>query len=69
LKKCPEEVLIEDIDDLEENAIREIFMDEGIIKKKDKEREKRKLYSGVECEYSMYLFHKQNCYRLALYKL
>ena len=31
---------MDDIDDLEENVIREIFMDEGIIKKKDKEREK-----------------------------
>lgn len=44
-------------------------MDEGIIKKKDKERERLKLYAGVECENSLYLFTKKNCYRLALYKL
>jgi len=31
---------VDDVDDLGENAIREIFMDEGIIKKKDKVREK-----------------------------
>ena len=69
LRKSPEEVLVEDIDDLEEQAIREIFMDEGIIKKKDLEREKKRLYAGVECEFALYIFHKKGCFRLSLYKL
>jgi hypothetical protein len=44
-------------------------MDEGIIKKKGKEREKKKMYAGVECEYSLYLFHKKNIVRNSLYRL
>lgn len=44
-------------------------MDEGIIKKKDLEREKKKLYAGVECENSLYLLSKKNFMRLSLYKL
>lgn len=68
-KRKPEELLVDDIDDLEENAIREIFMDEGIIKKKDAAREKARLYAGIECEFSLYLFKKQGCVRLMFYKL
>jgi hypothetical protein len=35
------------LDDLDEKVLREIFMDEGLIKKKDKEREARLLFLGV----------------------
>lgn len=49
--------------------IREIFMDEGLIKKKDIEREKRLLYYGVECEKSFYILTKKNPIRLYAYKL
>ena len=49
--------------------IREIFMDEGLIRKKDKEREKRLLYHGVECENSLYIFNKKNPFRLMMYKI
>jgi hypothetical protein len=69
LKKSPVEVLVEDIDDLEEQAIREIFMDEGIIKKKDKERERKKEYLGVDCENSLYVMKKENFFRKSLYML
>lgn len=62
-------MVVEDIDDLEEHAIREIFMDEGIIKKKDKERERQLLYAGVESENSLYLFSKPNKFRLFLYRV
>lgn len=59
---------------MDEKMIREIFMDEGLIKKKDAEREKRLLYQGVFCENSLYLFPKRNpvrlfCYRVYKHKL
>ena len=60
---------VDDIDDIEESKIREIFMDEGLIKKKDKEREQRLLYQGIKCEKSIYMFSKQNRFRLFCYKL
>lgn len=70
IKKTPEgQDHVDDVDDLGENAIREIFMDEGIIKKKDEAREKAKLYAGVECQLSLYLFSKKNPFRLNLYKV
>lgn len=43
---------------MDEPVIREIFMDEGLIKKKDKAREARLLYWGVACTNSIYVFHK-----------
>ena len=43
-------------------------MDEGLIKKKDKEREKRLLYKDIHCENSLYLFSKKNPFRLFMYK-
>jgi len=46
------------VDDIDEMMIREIFMDEGLIKKKDKAREARLLYSGIACTNSIYIFHK-----------
>ena len=43
-KKKKVEEMIDDVEDIDELTIREIFMDEGLIKKKDPEREKRLLY-------------------------
>ena len=54
---------------MDEKTIREIFMDEGLIKKKDPEREKRLLYHGIDCEKSLYIFAKMNWFRLFMYKL
>jgi hypothetical protein len=44
-------------------------MDQGLIKKKDQVREAKLLYLGIECEMSLYMFHKKNPIRLFLYKL
>ncbi len=41
---------------MDEKVLREIFMDEGLIKKKDKEREARLMFLNVECEKSLYIF-------------
>lgn len=57
------------MDDMDEPVIREIFMDEGLIKKKDKAREQRLLYAGISCTNSIYIFHKQNKFRLFCYKV
>jgi hypothetical protein len=46
-KKKKVEDMIDDVDDMDEGTIREIFMDEGLIKKKDPEREKRLMYNGI----------------------
>ena len=54
---------------MDEKVLREIFMDEGLIKKKDKEREARLMFLGVECEKSLYFFTKQNKIRYYAYKL
>lgn len=54
---------------MDEHVIREIFMDEGLIKKKDPAREARLLYEGIACTNSVYIFHKQNRFRLICYKI
>lgn len=46
-KKKKVEEMIDDVDDMDEETIREIFMDEGLIKKKDPEREQRLMYNGI----------------------
>lgn len=63
------EALVDDVDDMEHKLLREIFIDEGLIKKKDPEREKANMFSGVRAEKSLYLFSKQNCFRRLMYKM
>ena len=48
-KKKPEEEYIDDVDDLDEKTIRELFREMGLIKKKDPQREKENLFKGIEC--------------------
>jgi hypothetical protein len=43
---------------MEDKLIREIFVDEGLIKKKDPARELANMFSGVHAEKSLYLFTK-----------
>jgi hypothetical protein len=68
-QKSVEENLVDDVDDMEMETIREIFMDVGLIKKKDAAREKRLMYAGIHCEKSFYIFQKQNPIRLWAYKI
>ena len=57
-------LIVDDVDDLDEKTIREIFSDDlGIIKDKEKIRAKAKSFTGVECNYSIYLFSKKNKFR------
>lgn len=41
----------EDLEDMDEDQITNIFKDEGMMKKEDKdlEKEKLKMYTGVDC--------------------
>jgi hypothetical protein len=68
-KEKKQEEFIDNIDDLNEQEIREIFIDEGITKNKSPEREARLLYQGISCNKSLYLFSKQNKLRTFLFKV
>ena len=63
------EALIDDVDDMEHKLLREIFIEEGLIKKQDPEREKANMFMGVRAERALYLFSKQNCLRRYAYKM
>jgi hypothetical protein len=54
---------------MEHKLLREIFIDEGLIKKRDPEREKANMFLGVKAEKAIYLFSKQNCLRRYTYKI
>lgn len=69
LQKQQQEDYVDDIDDMDDQVMREIFMDEGLIKKKDPAREKRLRYNGIACLNSVYLFNKDGKFRLTCVKL
>ncbi len=62
-------MIVDNIDDLDEKQIMEIFIDEGVIKKKDKAREDALLFHDVACEKALYLLSKQNKFRIFMYKM
>jgi len=62
------DIIVDNIDDLDEATVREIFSDEGIIKKKDKAREEALLFFDVVCENALYLLPKKNKFRIFMYK-
>ena len=55
--KCETE---EDLEDLDEDQIMKIFKQEGIIQKEKNEIDHKKLFAGVECQYSFYIFSQEN---------
>ena len=63
------EEYVDDIDDLNEKQITEIFLDAAIIKRKDKAREEKLMFLDISCERSLYLFSKQNPFRKFCYKV
>jgi hypothetical protein len=54
---------------MDQKLLKDLFMDEGIIKRKDKEREKANMFLGVQANKSLYLFSKTNRIRIYAYKL
>lgn len=54
---------------MDQKLLKDLFMDEGIIKRKDKEREKANMFLGVQANKSLYLFSKMNPIRIYAYRL
>ena len=59
----------EDLEDLDEEQIVQIFKDQGMIKKDKSEIKQQKLYAGVHCEQAFFIFSKDSCFRTFCYKL
>jgi len=60
-------MIVDDIEDLDAGTIKEMFLDEGILKDKTNKRKEEKMYNGIECELSCYLFTKQGNFRRFCY--
>ena len=54
---------MDNIEDLDEKTIRDMFMDQGLLKDHKNERKKAKMYMGVACFNSFYVFNKGNQFR------
>lgn len=60
----------EDLEDLDEDQIVKIFQAEGILKKSKKQIEQDKvLFDQIECAQSLYVFSKENRFRIFCYEL
>lgn len=58
----------EDLEDLDEDEIKNIFKSQGIISIEKEEMAKKPLYVGVECKAAFYLFTKDSMFRTYCYK-
>jgi len=54
---------------MENKHLTDLFIEIGIVKRKDKERELANMFLGVEANRSLYLFSKTNIIRIYAYKL
>lgn len=61
--------IFDDIEDVDEETIRKLFLDEGILKDKTGERKKAKMFQGNYCEISCYLFKKKSKFRECIYNI
>jgi hypothetical protein len=53
-----DDLIVDDIEDLDATTIKEMFLDEGILKDKTNKRKEEKMYQNCYCENSCYLFTK-----------
>jgi len=53
----------EDINELDEDQIISMLKSEGILEKTQEDIDKEKLFIGIKCNHSIYLFPKQNYLR------
>lgn len=68
--KKKDELLVDDVDDLDETAVRDIFTDDlKITKNKEKAKKKRESFEGVECSRSLYILRKKSCLRKYCYMI
>ena len=52
------DMLVDQIEDLDEHTVREMFLDEGMLKDKTNKRKQDKMYEHNYCELSVYVFRK-----------
>lgn len=62
-----DDLIVDDIEDLDATTIKEMFLDEGILKDKTNKRKEEKMYEGNFCELSCYLFTKTGNFRRFCY--
>jgi hypothetical protein len=59
----------EDLEDLDEDQIVNIFKNQGIIKKDKAELQQIQMYQGIACQSAIFLFDKETCFRKFTYKM
>jgi hypothetical protein len=64
-----DDLIVDDIEDLDAEAIREKFMDMGIIKDKTNKRKEDNMFKDVTAELSFYLFSKEGAFRIFCYNV
>ena len=60
---------MDDIEDLDAETIREMFMDLAIIKDKTNKRKEDNMYKGVNCDLAFYIFPQTGCFRTFCYNV
>jgi hypothetical protein len=63
------DLMVDDIEDLDAETIRKLFLDEGMLKDKTNARKEAKMFEGRYCELSCYLFDKKGKFRRAVYSI
>jgi hypothetical protein len=58
---------LDDVEDLDEDVVKQIFKREGYMAKDHGEEIKIEWFTGIACEQSLYLFSKENSFRRACY--
>lgn len=55
---------VEDLEDYDKETIRNLLIDQGIIKaKKEDQRDEKRVTSDIHCNDSVYLFNREGCFR------
>ena len=65
-KKIGED-LIDDVEDLDNQAIRHILIEQGLLKPKKGEIDEKSIGPEIEAENSIYLFNRHSCFRRNIY--
>lgn len=58
---------MDDVEDLDEDVVKQIFKKEGYMAKDPGEEVKIEWFAGIECEQALFLFSKDNSFRRACF--
>lgn len=60
---------LDEVEDMDENDIRKMLVEHGYLKPRDTDEiDLKEIKKGViECEYSVYLFRREGCFRRNVY--